>query len=880
MRLGIGSLLASAALIVSGCSGGPASTSASPPPTAPAVTTVTPASGATGVTISAAITASFSEAVNASTISSSSFTVTSTGGAVAGTVSYSSSNNTATFTPSASLAFGTRYTATITTAATGADGAPLAADYSWSFTTAPAPAPTVSAVMPANAETAVSIVSPVTAAFSEAMNASSLTGATFTLAAPGGAVIGTVTYSSSSLMATFTPTTPLAYSTQYTATITTGATAANGAAQAANYTWSFTTAVAPPPVPAVTAVSPADGATEVPTNQVVTATFSQAMSMSTLNNSFTLAAQGGGAVAGVVDYSSGSMAAAFTPSAPLAYNTTYTATITTGAQSAAGAALAANVIWSFKTAGPSAPTVTSTVPANSATGVAVNQVLTATFSAAMNSSSLNASTFTLTGPGGAVAGVVAYSPSSTTATFTPSANFAYSAQYTATITTGAQSAAGAELAGSYQWTFTTSANPALATIEFSSPEQTIRGFGGSTAWLGQLTTQQATALFNPVSGLGLSILRVRIDPEGSAGSDWQTGQWTTELNNGLAALAANPNAIVFASPWTPPPSMKTSSTSQPYYSGGAACSPGSGYCGGYLDPARYSDYATYLEHFVSYFADNGVNLYAISMQNEPDYSAAPGENYESCSWTAAQMDAWIAANASVLTTKLIMPESYNFNEAQSNTALQDSSAVNRIAILGEHLYGVSNPLPHYRAAENDGKDVWMTEHSLTPGGSQPTISDALAAAEEVHNSMTTGGYNAYVWWWIWDNTADGINYGLINSSTSSPVPTYYGYALGQFARFIQPGYVRYDATASPQSNVYVSAYSGVQSSATHYVIVVINAASASVTQSFTLQGCVVTSLTPYQTTSAGGLVQQPAVVVSSGQFTYTLPAQSITTFVQ
>jgi glucuronoarabinoxylan endo-1,4-beta-xylanase len=370
---------------------------------------------------------------------------------------------------------------------------------------------------------------------------------------------------------------------------------------------------------------------------------------------------------------------------------------------------------------------------------------------------------------------------------------------------------------------------------------------------------------------------VRIDPEGSASNNWMTNQWTEELTNAQEAQAANANAIVFASPWTPPPGWKTSSTSQPYYSGTNACGPGPGYCGGYLDPTYYGDYANYLEDFVTYFQNNGVNLYAISMQNEPDYSAASGQNYESCSWTAAQMDTWVANDASVLTTKLMMPESYGFNPAQAATALGDPNAVKRIAIVAGHLYGASPT--YYTQAESLGKDIWMTEHYLSPAGgsgSQATISDALKAAEEIHASMVTAEYNAYVWWWVWNNPADNTNIGLINASTTSPAPTYFGYALGQYARFIQPGYHRYDATANPSTDVYVSAYAG----NSHYVLVAINAGTTAVSQPFAIENASVSSMTPWATTSSGGLQQQAAVAVTGGAFTYTLPAQSITTFVQ
>lgn len=844
---------------------------------APTVMSTSPASGAANVAVGTTVTATFSTAMNASTITASTFTLSGSGGAVTGTVSYDSAGNTATFTPSAPLAYNTQYTATITTAAQDSAGTGLAANETWNFTTVAAPAPTVTAEAPASGAANVDIGASVTATFSEAMQASTLTSSTFTLASSGGAVSGSVAYDAGSDTATFTPSSSLSYATTYTATITTGATASNGATLATGFTWQFTTEAAPA-APQVTSTTPASGATSVAINTVVTAVFNQAMNPSSISaTSFTLKAQGGGSVAGSVTYSAANQAATFTPSANLSYGTTYTATLTTSITSASGQALAANYTWSFAT--PAAPTVLSTTPANGATSVAATTDVTATFSMAMNAATLTTGTFTLSGGGGPVAGMVSYAAASDTATFTPSASLAYNTVYTATITTGAQNPGGVGLASNYQWSFTTEAAPSgMVTVDYgpSGQDQIIRGFGGSTAWLGQLTTAQANALFSPSTGLGLSILRVRIDPTGTAANNWvpTNGNWLQEVNNANEAVAANPNAIVFASPWTPPPSMKTSSSSQPYYSGTSPCSPGTGYCGGYLDPSNYAAYASYLNSFIAYFDANSTNpLYAISMQNEPDWSAQPSENYESCSWTAAQMQSWIDAEGSTLQAPLIMPESLDFNPAQASPSLSDPTAVADISIVAGHLYGASPS--YYTQAKNAGKDVWMTEHYLSPSGSSPAMSDALAAAEEIHNAMVTGQYNAYVWWWIWDQ-ASYINYGLLNSSSSNPQPTYYGYAIGQFSRFVQPGYYRYNATANPSSNVLVSAYAGNG----HYIIVAINSGTNSVSQPFTIQNATVTSMNVWQTTASGGLVQQPSpVTVSGSQFTYTLPAQSITTFV-
>jgi O-glycosyl hydrolase len=866
-------------LIVTGCGGNSNTNTQTPPP--PTVSATAPTGAATGVAVNSTLTATFSEMMDAATISATTFTLSGPSGTVAGTVTYSAASNTATFTPSASLSFSAQYTAIITTGAMSSSGAALTANYNWSFTTA-AQAPAVSAVSPASGATGVNITTALTATFSEAMNSSTINGSSFTLTPQGGnAIAATVAYSSNGNVATLTPSSVLAYNTQYTATITTGVQSLVGTALAANYSWSFTTAEAS--APAVTVVSPKAGATDVAIATSITATFNQAMTGTTINSStFTLAAQGGGSVAGSVTYNSATQEATFEPAANLNNGMAYTATISNGVTASTGIPLTQNYVWSFTTVAAPVPTVTSTVPANGVTNVNVGNALMASFSQPMNTSTITASTFTLTGPGNTpIAGAVTYNSGSSAATLTPSSALAFSTSYTATITTGATSSAGAALASNYVWAFTTGANPNQVSVDFGTAYQTIRGFGGSTAWLGQLTTQQAKALFSPTSGLGLSILRVRIDPEGSASNNWATGEWTTESMNATEAKSANPNAIVFASPWTPPASMKTSSTGQPYYSGSPACSPGPGYCGGYLDSSNYAAYASYLENFVTYFANNGVNLYGISMQNEPDYSAENGENYESCSWTPQQMDAWVAsltANGATnpITTKLIMPESYNFNPAQSNPTLADPNAAGNVSIVAGHLYGVT---PSYATnAEAVDKEVWMTEHYLSPAGSQPAIGDALALAEEIHNSMTVGNYNAYVYWWIWDNPNDGINYGLINSSTTNPAPTYYGDAIGQFSEFIQPGYVRVSATANPVSGVYVSAYT--QSSPAHYVIVAINANTSSESLTFALNNGTVTSLTPYETSSTATIKAHSAVSVSSGQFNYTLPAQSIITFVQ
>src|SRR4051812_24161664 len=119
------------------------------PVTPPTITSMTPPAGSAGVCPNnTIITATFSKPMNAATINTSTFTVTSAGGAVAGTVTYVAATQIATFTPSANLAFSTLYTATITTGAKDTFGNGLAANFTWTFTTAATLCPPPPAIIP------------------------------------------------------------------------------------------------------------------------------------------------------------------------------------------------------------------------------------------------------------------------------------------------------------------------------------------------------------------------------------------------------------------------------------------------------------------------------------------------------------------------------------------------------------------------------------------------------------------------------------------------------------------------------------------------------------------------------------------------------------
>ncbi len=229
--------------------------------------------------------------------------------------------------------------------------------------------------------------------------------------------------------------------------------------------------------PMVTLTVPANGAAGVPVNQKVTATFNEPMDASTINTTTFRLTLGANPVSSTVSYLGST--ATLTPGADLIANSTYTATITTGAKGADGNALESNFVWSFSTSAgvtdSTRPTVSSTVPANQATGVPINQKVAATFNEAMDAATINTTTFTVTAGNQPVGGTVSYIGQ--TATFRPSSNLSANTIYTATITTGAADLAGNAMASSFAWTFTAAADPdtTAPTVTSNDPANAATG---------------------------------------------------------------------------------------------------------------------------------------------------------------------------------------------------------------------------------------------------------------------------------------------------------------------------------------------------------------------------------------------------------------------
>lgn len=199
-----------------------------------------PDNGDTGVAFNRMVTATFGEAMNETTLTSSTFTLKQGSTAIAGTVARIGAS--ATFSPDSDLEPNKTYTATITTGAKDINGNGLAADHSFSFTTgasADLVSPTISLSDPLANATGIARNKEIVLTFSETMDPLTLNSSTFSLTQGTTEISGEVMCSGTAM--TFVPTSFLTAGLEYTATITTGAKDLAANALASNTAWSFTT---------------------------------------------------------------------------------------------------------------------------------------------------------------------------------------------------------------------------------------------------------------------------------------------------------------------------------------------------------------------------------------------------------------------------------------------------------------------------------------------------------------------------------------------------------------------------------------------------------------------------------------------------------------
>ena len=328
----------------------------------------------------------------------------------------------------------------------------------------------------------------------------------------------------------------------------------------------------------------------------------------------------------------------------------------------------------------------------------------------------------------------------------------------------------------------------------STKVQTITGFGaaccdGAMCPYGD-DTEPVKQLYGSTSKIGLNIMRMEISPsfDGDENVSWSTYNWHGCVPSAL--IVKRRGGIVFGTPWSPPGAYKTNGSA----SGGRVNENDDNdpqNVRGKLREDCYEKFFPWLNSYLAYMKKKGVEVDAVSLQNEPDWWV----NYSGCLYDPQELVKLVKNYANQLDretyngVKLISGESLGFTQNYTDPLMNDLTCRNEIDIVAGHLYGHA-PLQVMKnavvLAERYGKEVWMTEHSVSfSDTSLPTWHDQLRFAEEVNECML-GGCTAYIYWYMrahWAFVATGEEkFGKDNKYKNKLLPR--AYVMSHFSKYL------------------------------------------------------------------------------------------------
>lgn len=377
-------------------------------------------------------------------------------------------------------------------------------------------------------------------------------------------------------------------------------------------------------------------------------------------------------------------------------------------------------------------------------------------------------------------------------------------------------------------------NDSKVTIDPSDEHQAMVGFGASMTeasakliFLSPDRNEIMQKLFDPSNGIGLSLVRI---PMGA--SDFSLDVWSYEDTPGeftiardLAytipllkqALELNPDLKLTAVPWSAPAWMKSSGAME----------------GGQVKSGNYDEYANYFVQFIQAYAAEGLPIWSVTPQNEPEHSTS---SYPSTRMTAAQQVAIIsemtaAFAANDIDAKIIcFDHNYDIGEAYVDAVYSDSKAFSSVIGSAWHQYGGKASSMGTISDRYPSKGVYQTERTGSNVRTKPQkfqwsgnfnyfMGDIFYNAL-INDSQTlstwniaideTGGPRLPAVSW---NEASGLIEYNTNGTGSNPADDSYKLwaeyaALGHYSKAVKPGAVRIAVTVDPDFNnkLYVTAF--------------------------------------------------------------------------
>jgi len=428
-----------------------------------------------------------------------------------------------------------------------------------------------------------------------------------------------------------------------------------------------------------------------------------------------------------------------------------------------------------------------------------------------------------------------------------------------------------------------------ATIFWSRTAQEIDGFGASGAFrmarnLMNFPEPQRSEvldiLFSPTKGAGLTIVRNIVGDGGTVGGasptiEPQEGVWDWTVDEDqiwLMKEAGKRGATRYMSTvWSPPAWMKTNNN----------------VVGGRLRPDKYLAFAEYLSAYIrGYKEHHGIDLYAISLANEPNVDV----RYSSCYWNGKEFHDFIKFLIPVferdkITTKVIVGEHGGWTDSPVMESLADTVTAKRVDIVGVHAYHTADQDPFPPLAQRSGplvmstdmkKKIWQTEVSNL-GTNYPDIRDGIYWARMLHTHVAENGINAWLYWWTVASPNSGQGMVHLDSRNKTYTVDKRLYTIGNYSRFVLPGYFRVRTNAELSTGVLISAYKSEPDN--KLVIVAINDNVKARSLEIKLDGIYATSASPWRTSATENLAGLSELRITDNILKTNLAPSSVTTFV-
>lgn len=441
--------------------------------------------------------------------------------------------------------------------------------------------------------------------------------------------------------------------------------------------------------------------------------------------------------------------------------------------------------------------------------------------------------------------------------------------------------------------------PAAIQIDPTRRAQTVEGWGTSLAWwanvIGGWSTPAQNALadllFSPAVGLGLTIARYNIGggdaPDhhhmrpgaGVPGYQPSAGVWDW-------AADANQRAILQAARARGATLCEAFANSPPYWMTRSGCAAGAADGGNNLPDANVDLFAAYLAEVVAHFARAwNVVFRSVEPFNEPSATWwTQGHNQEGCHVSRPQQQAIITRLAAqlaargVTATTIAVGDENSIDDMVATFDSYDPTILSSVTQINTHSYNGTRRAELAARAAQGGQRLWMSEYG-TGGGphDHQAIAPALALSQQIRQDMSVLQPTAWVYWQAVENEASN-NWGLIHAAFAGPGeqywPTKQYYAMGQYSRFIRPGYTILGAGDTSL----LAAYE--QASGT-LVLVYDNstARDASIELDLSLFTRVPGSAILYRTSAAENVLQLAPMPLTQTTLTVPSAAQSITTVV-